>query len=83
LTRRFESFSSPLNTRDERETKEGVRIKKQTFITIPEKLSGLELEKHLSTRAARGSRQAFLEALKAAPGIEPVNPDDRLDHERK
>ena len=46
---------------------------------IAEKFSALETEEYLNARAARGSRTAFLEALRASPDVDSPMIEDRLD----
>ena len=59
--------------------KEGISINQLITTAIAEKFSALETEEYLSARAARGSRTAFLEALRASPDVDPPMIEDRLD----
>jgi predicted DNA-binding ribbon-helix-helix protein len=57
--------------------KEGISINQLISSAVAEKVSALETESYLKTRAARASREAFERALAAAPDVEP-EPEDRL-----
>jgi len=42
---------------------------------VAEKISALTTEKYIEQRAARASKQAFIEAMSSAPNIEPIKAD--------
>jgi predicted transcriptional regulator len=58
--------------------KEGVSMNQLITQALAEKIASLETESYLQTRAARGSRDAFEEALNQVADVEPDNPDDKL-----
>jgi predicted DNA-binding ribbon-helix-helix protein len=51
--------------------KEGVSINQLIASAVAEKVSALETESYLQARAVRASREAFEQALAAAPDVEP------------
>ena len=51
--------------------KEGVSINQLIASAVAEKVSALETESYLQARAIRTSREAFEQALAAAPDVEP------------
>jgi predicted DNA-binding ribbon-helix-helix protein len=51
--------------------KEGVSINQLIASAVAEKVSALETESYLQARAIRASREAFEQALAAAPDVEP------------
>jgi predicted DNA-binding ribbon-helix-helix protein len=57
--------------------KEGVSINQLIASAVAEKISALETESYLQSRAVRGSREAFEQALAAAPDVEPMSEDRR------
>jgi len=60
---------------------EGVSINQLIATALAEKISALDTIGYLRERGARGSREAFLDALSAVPGAEPV-PGDELPSDR-
>ena len=56
---------------------EGVSINQLIATALAEKISALDTVGYLRERAARGSREAFLEALDEVPATDPV-PGDEL-----
>jgi hypothetical protein len=57
--------------------REGVSINQLVTSALAEKMSALMTEEFLETRARRGSRSAFLRALRAVPNVAP-DPGDEL-----
>jgi uncharacterized protein (DUF1778 family) len=60
--------------------REGVSINQLISSAVAEKMSALLTEECLSTRAARGSRSRFLEALSKVPDAEPER-NDRIERD--
>jgi len=56
---------------------EGVSINQLIATALAEKISALDTVGYLRDRAARGSREAFLDALNDVPDAEPM-PGDEL-----
>jgi len=57
--------------------KEGVSINQLVTTALAEKISALLTEEYLLARAARGSREEFLEVLAKVPDSEP-GPGDQI-----
>ena len=55
--------------------RENVSINQMITLAVAEKLSALETEDYLSSRAERGKKEAFSEALKKVPDTEPDSHD--------
>ncbi|MQA92282.1 MAG: toxin-antitoxin system HicB family antitoxin [Gemmatimonas sp.] len=55
---------------------EGVSINQLIATAVAEKISALDTLAYLKERAARGSREAFLEALQQVPDVPPVPGDE-------
>ena len=60
--------------------KEGISINQLIATALAEKISALDTVAYLEERAARGSREAFLEILSRVPSGPPV-PGDELPEE--
>jgi len=58
--------------------REGISINQLVATALAEKLSALDTVAYLEQRAARGSRDAFLEALSRVPDAEPEEGDELL-----
>jgi hypothetical protein len=56
--------------------KEGVSINQLIATALAEKVSALDTVAYLEARAARSSREAFLEALSKVPSAPPVLGDE-------
>lgn len=56
---------------------DGVSINQFISVAVSEKISALEAEDYLETRANRGSMTRFHEILSKAPNVDPI-PEDRL-----
>ncbi len=56
---------------------DGVSVNQFISLAVAEKLSALQTYDLIAQRAARGSREAFLEAMAAVPNREPVAGDER------
>lgn len=57
--------------------REGVSINQLITTALAEKLSALLTEDYLAERAARGSRERFLQALAQVPDVPPEDADRR------
>ena len=57
--------------------REGVSINQLITTALAEKLSALLTEDYLAERAARGSRERFLQALAQVPDVPPDEADRR------
>ena len=57
--------------------REGVSINQLIATALAEKLSALDTLQYLEARAAKGSREAFLEVLSRVPEV-AVDPEDEL-----
>lgn len=55
---------------------EGVSINQLVATALAEKVSALDTVAYLEERAARGSREAFSEALSHVPDVPPVAGDE-------
>ena len=55
---------------------EGVSINQLIATALAEKISALDTVGYLRDRAARGSREAFLDALNDVPDAEPMSGDE-------
>jgi hypothetical protein len=55
---------------------EGVSINQLITNALAEKLSALDTQAYLDERAARGSREAYLEALGRVPDADPAPGDE-------
>lgn len=55
---------------------EGVSINQLIATALAEKISALDTIGYLKGRGARGSREAFLQALEQVPSTEPVSGDE-------
>lgn len=55
---------------------EGVSINQLVATALAEKVSALDTVEYLEERAARGSREAFLDALSRIPNAPPVLGDE-------
>ena len=55
--------------------KEGVSVDQLVSAALGEKLAALLTEDYLEQRAARGTREAFLEAMSKVPDVEPEESD--------
>lgn len=62
--------------------REGVSINQLVATALAEKLSALDTIEYLEARAARGSRESFLEVLSRVPDASPV-PGDELAVDRE
>ena len=60
--------------------REGISINQLIATALAEKISALDTLEYLEERAARGSREAFLEILSRVPSGPPV-PGDELPEE--
>lgn len=60
--------------------REGVSINQLVATALAEKLSALDTLEYLEARAARGSREAFLDVLSRVPDVSPT-PGDELPGE--
>ena len=58
--------------------RQNVSINQLVTLAVAEKVSALETEDYLKSRADRASREAFVAALEKVPNAEP-DPDDRVD----
>jgi len=58
--------------------REGISINQLVATALAEKLAALDTVAYLEQRAARGSRDAFLEALSRVPDAEPEEGDELL-----
>lgn len=61
--------------------REGVSINQLIATALAEKISALDTLSYLRDRGARGSREAYLEALDQVPDVPPV-PGDELPEEQ-
>ena len=59
---------------------DGVSVNQFISVALAEKLSALQTYDLIAQRAARGSREAFLEAMAAVPDAPPV-PGDEMPEE--
>ncbi len=59
--------------------KEGISINQFITLATAEKLAALDTEEYLAKRAARASRERFLEAMAKVADVEPENEEDRID----
>ena len=57
--------------------KDEISVDEFIATAVAEKLAALAAHDYLATRAARGSREKFLEVLSRVPNVEP-DPEDRL-----
>ena len=57
--------------------REGVSINQLIATALAEKLSALDTLQYLEARAAKGSREAFLEVLSRVPDV-AADPEDEL-----
>ena len=63
---------------------DGVSVNQFISLAVAEKLSALQTYDLIATRAARGSRDKFLDALAAVPDAPPAPSDELpLGYERK
>ena len=56
--------------------REGISINQFIATALAEKLSALDTVEYLAARAARGSRNSFLDALSKVPAVEPMEGDE-------
>ena len=56
--------------------REGISINQFIATALAEKLSALDTVEYLTARAARGSRDSFLDALSKVPAGEPPEGDE-------
>ena len=63
--------------------KEGISINQLVATALAEKISALDTMAYLEARAARSSREAFLEALERAPSGPPMEGDELPEELKK
>ena len=59
---------------------DGVSVNQFISLAVAEKLSALQTYDLIARRAARGSKEKFLEALAAVPDTPPVSGDELPNH---
>ena len=59
--------------------REGVSINQLVATALAEKLSALDTLEYLEARAARGSREAFLDVLSRVPDAAPMPGDELVE----